>query len=188
MRSHSTSQVADPRADEGDGAVTRCKRLEPRHQALFQALLSRRALSDLDGDLLWKRVLKAVDAEDELPRVNDSYADACQAINDAVAGLGLAIRQCVDQWTGRAWRALVNVESDVLAEKATDYSANEIAFFRHLVRRIVTARNLAYSISLHDAIRCGNDRDMDPKVKRTDAQKLVAAFVNRGASARVWQR
>ena len=167
--------------------MTRCKRLEPRHQALFQALLSRRALSDLDGDLLWKRVLKAVDAEDELPRVNDSYADACQAINDAVAGLGLAIRQCVDQWTGRAWRALVNVESDVLAEKATDYSANEIAFFRHLVRRIVTARNLAYSISLHDAIRCGNDRDMDPKVKRTDAQKLVAAFVNRGASARVWQ-
>lgn len=72
----------------------------------------------------------------------------------------------------------VNTKSDDLAKVATDFNANEIAFFRKIVDRIIRAPNSRYCIKHHDAIRLCNK--IDPPLKKADAQRILGTFVKKG--------
>lgn len=47
---------------------------------------------------------------------------------------GFALKRSQDEYTGKTWIAFVNTKSDDLAKMATEYNAQDISYFRSLVR------------------------------------------------------
>ncbi|BGP55455.1 hypothetical protein JCM8202_003538 [Rhodotorula sphaerocarpa] len=88
---------------------------------------------------------------------------------------GLDIKQTRDQVSGTSYVAIVNTIEDDVAKMATDYKAEEIAFFRAVVDKIMTARQLAYSTTQTEAVRCAK-----APVTKAMAIQLLKSFLAKG--------
>lgn len=62
-----------------------------------------------------------------------SYDNFVHEASAAITGLGLEIRRVVDEWTSKPLVALVNTKGDEIAQLATTYTPQEIAFIKRLV-------------------------------------------------------
>jgi len=74
--------------------------------------------------------------------------------------------------------ALVNRKGDEVAQMATDYSAQEIAYFKAIVEQIMLAPNEAYSISSFAALREVNA--LKSNMTKTQAEIVLGSFVAKG--------
>jgi hypothetical protein len=85
------------------------------------------SLDDPTMLMIWL-FLCAVNKHDAPP-----YSEAVDDLNTAVEPFGFQLKRFQDEHTGQPWTIFINQKSDELAKVATDYSPQEIAYFRTLV-------------------------------------------------------
>ncbi|CEQ42967.1 SPOSA6832_04839, partial [Sporobolomyces salmonicolor] len=88
---------------------------------------------------------------------------------------GLDIKQTRDQETGTPLFVLINSIQDDPAKLATEYKAEEIAFFKAVVEKIILAPRMSYSVSQTDAVRCAK-----APVTKTVAIQLIKSLLAKG--------
>ncbi|GAA5860008.1 hypothetical protein JCM8547_003056 [Rhodosporidiobolus lusitaniae] len=88
---------------------------------------------------------------------------------------GLDIKLARNQETGESSYVLVNTISDDPSKLATEYKAEEVAFFKAIVEKIMTAKKLSYSITQMEALRCAKQ-----PLSKTHAGKVLKSFLARG--------
>ncbi|GAA6000475.1 hypothetical protein JCM10207_008028 [Rhodosporidiobolus poonsookiae] len=88
---------------------------------------------------------------------------------------GLDIKITRDQETGTGMYVLVNTIQDEPAKVATEYKAEEIAYFKAIVEKIVTAPRLSYSVTQTDAVRCAK-----APMTRGTAIQVMKSFIAKG--------
>lgn len=62
-----------------------------------------------------------------------SYSETIDEINSSIEAFGFQLKRFLDEYSGKAWTAFVNTKSDELAKVATEYTPQEISYFRTLV-------------------------------------------------------
>lgn len=62
-----------------------------------------------------------------------SYSEVVDEVNANIEPFGFQLKRFVDEYSGKAWTAFANTKSDDLAKIATEYTPQEIAYFRTLV-------------------------------------------------------
>jgi hypothetical protein len=149
----------------------------------LQAVFSRGFLSEKLALTLWTKSIEAVKAADEaLDIPNDgsraAWDDFVAKINNSLDDLDLEFRHLHDEATGRAMYALVNRKGDEIAQMATEYTAQEIAFFKAIVEQIILAPNEAYSVSSLAALREVNA--LKSNMTKAQAEIVLASFVAKG--------
>jgi len=154
-------------------------------QRLFlQAIFSRGVLSEKLAMTLWTKSIEAVEAasDDALDIPNDgsraAWDDFVAKINAALDNLDLEFRHLHDELTGRAMYAMVNRKGDEVAQMATDYTAQEIAYYKAIVEQIMLAPNEAYSVSSFAALREVNS--LKTNMTKTQAEIVLGSFVAKG--------
>ncbi|KAI0028114.1 Nse1 non-SMC component of SMC5-6 complex-domain-containing protein [Vararia minispora EC-137] len=144
----------------------------------LQAVISRRYFSTKLAQTLWRKCVEAVEAVDEALDVQRKPWDEFVAqINDSLNSLDLEFSRLHDEETGKEMWALVNRRDDDVAQVASDYSPQEIAYFKALVDEIMTAPNNAFSVSSIAAMR---DPPKPGNMTKTAAEGVLSSFVARG--------
>ena len=75
-------------------------------------------------------VLQGANNSEDAP----SYSEVVDEINSNIETFGFQLKRFIDEYSGKPWTAFVNTKSDDLAKVATEYTPQEIAYFRTLVR------------------------------------------------------
>ncbi|KAF7969019.1 hypothetical protein HWV62_28628 [Athelia sp. TMB] len=153
-------------------------------QRLFlQAVISRGMLSENLAMVIWAKCVDAVKAADESLNIpHDGSKAAWEAfttkITNTLDPLDLDFHHQAEENTGRKMWAIVNKKGDAVAQMATDYSAQEIAYFKAIVEQIMLARNEAYSVSSLAALREVNS--LKSNMSKTQAEVVLGSFVAKG--------
>ncbi|GAA5921411.1 hypothetical protein JCM3775_003037 [Rhodotorula graminis] len=169
-RQHASGDDSD---DENAAQIAALDLKEPlktcRHLFL-QALINRKTLSLDTAKELYKECanLCSLDAP---PPLENFIAQ----LEPGLSLCGFDIKMTRDQETGTGMYILVNTIQDQPAKLATEYKAEEIAFFKTVVEKIMLAPRLSYSISQTDAVRCAKQ-----PVTKTVAIQLVKSFLAKG--------
>ncbi|EEB92888.1 hypothetical protein MPER_08533, partial [Moniliophthora perniciosa FA553] len=155
-------------------------------QRLFlQAILSRGILSEALARILWQQCIEGVKAVDNT--INIAYSDTDDSwdmfvmnVNKSLNDLELEFKGIQDETSGKKLFSLVNRKDDELAQMATDFTPNEIVFFKAIVEQIMLARKESYSLSSIAAL--GEVTALKDKVKmtKTQAEGVLATFVAKG--------
>ncbi|KAJ8295788.1 Non-structural maintenance of chromosomes element 1 [Rhodotorula toruloides] len=140
-----------------------------RHLFL-QALISRRTMPLDLADALYKECVRLCRVEGPEP-LNTFIAK----MEPGLALCGLDIKTTRDQESGQGMLVLVNTMQDEPAKLATEYRAEEIAFFKSIVERIMLAPKLSYSITQTDVIRLAKQ-----PVTKAGAIQLLKSFLAKG--------
>ncbi|GAA6058787.1 hypothetical protein JCM10212_001903 [Sporobolomyces blumeae] len=140
-----------------------------RHLFL-QALIARRTLSSDLAKALYKDCTKVCQIENPAP-----LEDFMGSIELGLGMCGLDIKATRDQETGKGMYILINSIQDGPAKIATEYKAEEIAFFKTIVEKIMLARNLSYSVTQVDAIKGAK-----APITRMVAIQLIKSFLAKG--------
>lgn len=64
------------------------------------------------------------------------FDDFVDVVNNEINDVDLTLRRSRDERDGRTVIVLVNTKDDEIAQVATNYTTNEIAYFKQLVRRV----------------------------------------------------
>lgn len=135
-----------------------------------------------------------------VPHRQQDFPNLITDLNDVLNKLGFALKRSNDPVTGRPHLIFVNTRSDVLAQVATEYSPQEIMYFRMLVRpralllqselmehngtqieEIMTADDMKFAISTFEAMNLS--KEVKPALKKTQAQTLLDSYVAKGDSS-----
>ncbi|KAL0071515.1 hypothetical protein AAF712_001372 [Marasmius tenuissimus] len=155
-------------------------------QRLFlQAVLSRGILSENVARAIWLQCIEAVKNEDasiNVPYTNtetswDSFLDN---VNKTLNDLELEFKAIQDEITGKRLLSIVNRKDDEAAQLATEFTANEIVYFKAIVEQIMLARNESFSMSSMAAL--GEVTALKGKINmtKTQAENVLASFVAKG--------
>ncbi|BGP01171.1 hypothetical protein RTG_01267 [Rhodotorula toruloides ATCC 204091] len=140
-----------------------------RHLFL-QALISRRTMPLDLADALYKECVKL--CRIEVPEPLNTFI---AKMEPGLALCGLDIKTTRDQESGQGMLVLVNTMQDEPAKLATEYRAEEIAFFKSIVERIMLAPKLSYSVTQTDVIRLAKQ-----PVTKAGAIQLLKSFLAKG--------
>ncbi|TCD61082.1 hypothetical protein EIP91_009049 [Steccherinum ochraceum] len=153
-------------------------------QRLFlQAIFSRRIVTQKLALKLWEKCIDAVNAADETLEINfedsrDSWDKWVQKINEALNPIDLEFAHMSDQNSGKELYALVNRRGDEIAQMATEYSPNEIAYFKNLIEKIMLAPNESYCISSLAALREASQ--LKTTMTKSQAEVVLNSLVAKG--------
>ncbi|KAL0946997.1 hypothetical protein HGRIS_013142 [Hohenbuehelia grisea] len=153
-------------------------------QKLFlQSLLSRPFVSATLAQTIWARCVAAVKAADPTLQIQHSsnrlaWDDFVARINVDLNGLDLEFKNLHDENTGREMYCLVNLKGDDVAQLATDYTPNEIAFFKAILEQIMLAPHESYCISSLAALR--EVSNLKSSMTKTQGELLLSSFVAKG--------
>ncbi|GAA5901216.1 hypothetical protein JCM8208_002308 [Rhodotorula glutinis] len=140
-----------------------------RHLFL-QALIARKTLSLDTAKTLYEECVKLCSLEGPPPLEN-----FVAQLEPGLSLCGFDIKTTRDQETGTGMYILVNTIQDEPAKLATEYKAEEIAFFKAVVEKIMLAPRLSYSVSQTDAVRCAKQ-----PLTKTVAIQLVKSLLAKG--------
>ncbi|KAG0665007.1 hypothetical protein C6P46_000633 [Rhodotorula mucilaginosa] len=140
-----------------------------RHLFL-QTLMSRKVIPLDTARELYKHCVKLCKVKHP-----DAFETFVAELEPGLSLCGLDIKTTRDQDSGASFIALVNTIEDEVAKLATDYKAEEIAFFRAVVDKIMTARKLAYSTPSDEAVRLAK-----APITKANAMQLLTSFLANG--------
>ncbi|GAA6055373.1 hypothetical protein JCM3770_001077 [Rhodotorula araucariae] len=140
-----------------------------RHLFL-QALIARKSLPLDKAQALYKECVRLCKVEDP-PALETFVAQ----MEPGLSLCGLDIKTTRDQESGAGLYILVNTIQDEPAKVATEYKAEEIAFFKAVLEKIMLAPRLSYSITQTDAVRCAK-----APITRSAAIQLVKSLLAKG--------
>ncbi|GJN87197.1 hypothetical protein Rhopal_000142-T1 [Rhodotorula paludigena] len=140
-----------------------------RHLFL-QALIARKTLPLDRAKALYQECVRLCNVEDP-----DSIETFVAGMEPGLSLCGLDIKTTRDQESGTGMYILVNTIQDEPAKIATEYKAEEIAFFKAVVEKIMLAPRASYSISQTDAVRCAK-----APLTKTVAIQLIKSLLAKG--------
>ncbi|GAB5588427.1 hypothetical protein Unana1_03327 [Umbelopsis nana] len=135
------------------------------HRLFMQSMLSHRILDESRAEEIYNKVCDITDVE------CGDFSDFVAVINKEISDVDLALRRSVDEYNSSAIIALVNTKGDEIAQLATTYTANEIAFFKRVLELIITADDEAFALSSMVAIREGPR--LKPPISQRDSEELL---------------
>lgn len=139
-------------------------------QRLFlRSLMSKQFLSEKETRNIYQKACSAFG--DESPPEN--FGNFLDAINKNLRTLDMEIRHGISEDDGAVHYGLVNKAEDEHSKMATDFSPNEIVFFKKVMDLIVTSPD--GTVSSMDVINIGPD--MDKKINITRAEELVGRLI-----------
>ncbi|GAA5915810.1 uncharacterized protein JCM6883_006294 [Sporobolomyces salmoneus] len=157
-------------ASKGQQDLASLKLADPlktcRHLFL-QSLISRRVMRKELAEQLYKDCVKLCKVEDA-----PDLADFMASIEKGINLIGFDLRQSKDQETGQNVYILANSVQDTAAKLATEYKAEEIAFFKAIVAKIMLARDMSYCVSQSEAVK-----EAKAPITRVFAIQLVKSFL-----------
>ncbi|CAG8518235.1 5933_t:CDS:2, partial [Paraglomus brasilianum] len=142
------------------------------HRLFLQASIAERIFSETTAEEMYRKSCEATSVEYEI----ESFDDFMAALNDRLHRVDMEFRKSHDEENGNTVWALVNTNGDEVAKLATEYSPNEIAFFRRILELIVTADGEAFSVSSISALREGPL--LKPQITKTATEALLQKFVD----------
>lgn len=151
------------------------------HRLFKQAMISRRCVTEDLATILWKKCEEACRSLNEnIPSQFEAaeIGTYIQEINDTITPLSLEFKSRIDEVSGKRMWALVNTVDGDIAQVATEYSATEITFFKHIIELIVLAPADAYSVSSLAAIR--EVTNMKASMTKSQAEAALSNFVANG--------
>ncbi|BGP38394.1 hypothetical protein JCM10450v2_002339 [Rhodotorula kratochvilovae] len=168
------AQAADSESSEDENAAELAAfelkdPLKTCRHLFLQALIARKALGLDKAKALYKECVKLCKVEDP-PALENFVAQ----MEPGLSLCGLDIKTTRDQESGAGMYILVNTIQDEPAKVATEYKAEEIAFFKAVVEKIMLAPRLSYSITQTDAVRCAKG------ITRSAAIQLVKSLLAKG--------
>ncbi|BGP14349.1 hypothetical protein JCM10213_004476 [Rhodosporidiobolus nylandii] len=140
-----------------------------RHLFL-QTLMNRRTMSFELAKEVYAKCIEVCGVRDA-----ESLETFIAQLEPGLSLCGLDIKATRDQDTGKGMYVLVNTIQDEPAKLATEYTAVEIAFFKAIVEKIMTAPHLAYNINQQDAARLAK-----APLTKTGAIQLLKSFLAKG--------
>ncbi|GAA5998799.1 uncharacterized protein JCM10292_007241, partial [Rhodotorula paludigena] len=140
-----------------------------RHLFL-QALIARKTLPLDRAKALYQECVRLCNVENP-----DSIETFVAGMEPGLSLCGLDIKTTRDQESGTGMYILVNTIQDEPAKIATEYKAEEIAFFKAVVEKIMLAPRASYSISQTDAVRCAK-----APLTKTVAIQLIKSLLAKG--------
>ncbi|KAL8286498.1 hypothetical protein RQP46_004515 [Phenoliferia psychrophenolica] len=146
-------------------------------QMFLQVFLARRTMTDAQAARLYAKC--AALAKVELDN-HPTKADVAKFIGDLdtpLTNVGLSIKNRFDQETEQMTWTLLNDYSDEPSKLATEYNAQELAFYRIIVKKIMTASKMAYAIKLMDAKQFAKTAGLPTFAS---GQNVIASFVAKG--------
>ncbi|KAG8877765.1 hypothetical protein FRB97_003137 [Tulasnella sp. 331] len=149
----------------------------------IQALMTRRVVSEVLLKKLFVKSKAAVLSVDKDVQVSDlDWPTFLARVKSSLDVLDLNIARTVDEETGHGVYALVNTVGDEVSKLATEYPAEHIVYFRHIVEQIMTAPRQAFSISSMAALSelASLPEPVRKKITKIQAQALLNSFVARG--------
>ncbi|KDQ18033.1 hypothetical protein BOTBODRAFT_29347 [Botryobasidium botryosum FD-172 SS1] len=148
----------------------------------LQAVISRKYISDDLIRILWKKCHDAVrdaDADAGVEYNEAGFEDFIDKTNESLNPVGLEMRSLYDEVTGIRMWALVNTKGDEISQMATDYTPQEMAFFKQIIEQIITAPNEAFSVSSMAALRTVNNLPVKSTMTKSQAEAVLGSFVAR---------
>ncbi|EJU05410.1 hypothetical protein DACRYDRAFT_92739 [Dacryopinax primogenitus] len=148
------------------------------HRIFLQSLISRRFLSENLAIQLYKRSCEIVAAAEGTDPSTQPFQNALELVANALSPIGLEIRALVDEGTKQKMIAIVNTKGDAIAQVATEFTPNEIAYFKLIVECIMLAPSESFSLSSIAAIK--ESTNLPSKMTKTEAESTLNAFVSKG--------
>jgi len=99
------------------------------HRLFLQACIIKRVVTEEKAHDLYRECCNITNVEAR----ENALEDFITAINDKILGIDMEFRKSLDEMTGSPMWVLVNTRGDDIAQIATEYTAVEIAYFKHLV-------------------------------------------------------
>ncbi|POY72564.1 hypothetical protein BMF94_4391 [Rhodotorula taiwanensis] len=140
-----------------------------RHLFL-QTLMSRKVIPLDTAKTLYKEQCRLCKVQQP-----DAFETFIAELEPGLSLCGLDIKTTRNQETGVPYIALVNTIEDDVSKLATDYKAEEIALFRAIVEKIMTAPKLSYSTTQTEAVRLAK-----APVTKAMAIQLLKSFLAKG--------
>ncbi|KAM0755034.1 hypothetical protein T439DRAFT_377422 [Meredithblackwellia eburnea MCA 4105] len=138
----------------------------------IQALMARRTMTFKMATAIYDKAVKLTGVKNA-----PNLVTFVSSLEEPLALVGLAIKSRTDASTGVQTFVLVNDFADDPSKLATEYNAQEIAFFRLLVKKIMTSSNMAYCIKTKDAIALSKRAGVPTQ---SNGQDLMNNFVAKG--------
>ncbi|CAH3015839.1 unnamed protein product [Porites evermanni] len=139
-------------------------------QRLFlRSLMSKQFLSEKETRNIYRKACNAF-GDDGAP---ENFVNFVEAVNKNLRSLDMEIRQGISEDSGAVHYGLVNTAEDEHSKMATDFSPNEITFFKKVMDAIVTSTD--GTVSSLDAMNIG--ADLDKRINITRAEELLRRLV-----------
>ncbi|KAF8343941.1 Nse1 non-SMC component of SMC5-6 complex-domain-containing protein, partial [Cantharellus anzutake] len=154
----------------------------------LQSVISRGWVTDSVAKALARQSVAAVKSTNASINVvfsEDYFNDMVVQTNRSLEPLGLAFRRGDSEVDGRVFWAITNDKGDEIAQMATQYSPNEVAYFRQLasctaVEQIMTAPNETFCVSSLAALREVSSLTTRGNMTKAQAEIVLQSFVVRG--------
>ncbi|XP_041358755.1 non-structural maintenance of chromosomes element 1 homolog [Gigantopelta aegis] len=145
--------------------------MRPSHQMFLQTFMSRGILDAKEVKLMYKQCCEQFqehysDNEEERRRV---LAEFVRTINSNLHPLHMEIKKGVNEDDGSNYYGLVSISESQITKLASDYTPNELEFFKKIVGLIVEADE--GSISSIEALN--QTEKLEKKISKNDAQDLL---------------
>jgi len=131
--------------------------------------MSKQFLSEKETKNVYQKACSAFG--DESPPEN--FTNFLDGINKSLRPLDMEIRHEISEDDGAVHYGLVNTAEDEHSKMATDFSPNDIAFFKKVMDLIVTSPD--GTVSSMDALNTSSD--LDKKMTMSHAEELIEKLV-----------
>ncbi|KAL1922822.1 uncharacterized protein VTP21DRAFT_9198 [Calcarisporiella thermophila] len=153
-------------------------RFTDTHRLFLQACVSRRIVTEEDAIDLLRQSYRSTtdrDIDEECNSISSWISD----INQGLDSLGLELRRGHSEARGgRVVYALVNRKGDEIAQLATEFTPNEMAYFKKILEIIICNEDEEFSVGSMVAVREGTNQKVP--ISRNDTEELLQRFVDHG--------
>ncbi|KAK4696107.1 non-structural maintenance of chromosomes element 1, partial [Phenoliferia sp. Uapishka_3] len=177
MPRHATSDdennAASDQSDvEGEEEVAVKNPQRVLQHMFLQIFLSRRQMTDVMAKKVYSKCAKIA----KVPQP-DPMSSFIGDLDTPLSACGLSLKNSFDTETQQVTWTLINDYSDEPSKLATEYSPQEIAFFRIIVKKIMTSNRMAYAIKQKDAMSYSKRAGLASQLA---GQAIINSFVAKG--------
>ncbi|XP_052258000.1 non-structural maintenance of chromosomes element 1 homolog isoform X2 [Dreissena polymorpha] len=147
------------------------QKLKSSHHMFIQAFMTRGVMNGTEVFNLLKLSCEKYGDYDEASRTQ-LLLDYCHTINSNISMLGLEIKKGKDETNGTGYYGLVNTVESNITLLASQYTENELQFFKMLLEEFVKSES--GTIGSIEAL--GISEKIPKKMSKTDANQLLDRF------------
>ncbi|KAJ3046767.1 hypothetical protein HK097_000529 [Rhizophlyctis rosea] len=138
------------------------------HRLFLQAYLLQRFAKEDTVLNIYRRCCEVAEVEYS----DRDFTPFVGVLNETLDTLDMELRKGQAPDTGATYYALVNTNGDEIAQRATTFTANEVAYLKHVIDLIINAEDEAFEISSTLALRT-----VTPLQSKKDAQAFLDRLI-----------
>ena len=147
------------------------------HRMFLQGLLSKRVIELSDAKQMYQKCAQLTQEPQE------ALLDFLRAINKELDSVDMTIKTGNDPKTGKKCICLCNVNPDLIAKQATDYTPSELVYFKKLVffvNKIDLIMTVEPRFYLSSTVALNASNKITPLIAKTVAEEALNRFCRDG--------